>query len=219
MTTIKGKADYGFIPAELHSLVFRQQYYEVTGTAISEHLQTLRRYAQSSDAVCELGVESGQSTTALLLGQPSQLFSFDLVERPELQQIIDAASFTKRCPDHLECRIGKTYWILTTPFDTSKLAVPACDLLFIDTWHCAPQLKKELNLNHDRVRKWIIMHDTVSFGEKGEGWQDWEAAHLTDGPLLGLTSAINAFLYDHPEWVVKEHYPNNNGLTILGRKL
>lgn len=189
----------------------------LTNSSINEHLETLRRYAQSSDTICELGVDIGQSTTAFLMGQPGQLFSFDLVEKPELQELINLASFTKRCPDHIEAKIGETYWVLTTPFDTSNLAVPACDLLFIDTWHAYPQLKAELALNHERVRKWITLHDTVSFKYHGEGWQDW--AESGKGTLLGLEVAIDEFLFEHPEWVIKEEYANNNGLTVLGRKL
>lgn len=199
------------------TLLERFNKLRLTNSSINEHLETLRRYAQSSDVVCELGVDIGQSTTAFLMGQPGQLFSFDLVEKPELQELIELAGWKKRCPDHLEAKVGETYWVLTTPFDTSKLAVPACDLLFIDTWHSYPQLAAELALNHERARKFIICHDTVSFGEQGEGWQDWVAQGK--GMLAGLRYAVSDFLEQHKEWCLKEFYENNNGLTILGRKL
>lgn len=189
----------------------------LTNSSINEHLEVLRTYAQSSDTICELGVDIGQSTTAFLMGQPGQLFSFDLVEKPDLAELINMATFTKRCPDHVEAKIGETYWVLTTPFDTSNLAVPACDLLFIDTWHAYPQLKAELALNHDRVRKWIVLHDIESFGTHGEGWQDWQAQGK--GELLGLKPAVVDFLINHPEWLTKDYYLNNNGLLILGRQL
>jgi hypothetical protein len=33
----------------------------------------------------------------------------------------------------------------------------------------------------------------------------------------GLWPAVEEFLVDHPEWVLKERYTNNNGLTVLER--
>lgn len=214
MRKIIAKAEYGFKPASPLQLRFNRLC--ETPSSINEHLPILRRYAQSSDIVCELGVDIGQSTTAFLLGQPGRLFSFDLVEKPELQELTALASFTKRCPTHIEAQIGETFWVFQK-MDTSKEPAPYCDLLFIDTWHAAIQLEAELHLNHQRVRKWIILHDTESFKEKGEGWQDWEAAGK--GPLYGLSAAISYFLREHPDWQQKEHYPHNNGLTVLGRKL
>jgi hypothetical protein len=43
----------------------------------------------------------------------------------------------------------------------------------------------------------------VIFGENGEGGQP------------GLLPALRRFLGEHPEWTVKKHYRNNNGLMIL----
>ena len=189
----------------------------LTNSAINEHLETLRRYAASSDVVCELGVDTGQSTTAFLQGQPGHLFSFDIVMRPELEELFSMARFSKTCPNRTESIIGDTFWVFNCPWDTSKQAVPACDLLFIDTWHAYQQLAAELALNHSRARKWIVMHDTESFGANGEGWQDWKAAGK--GSLVGIRPAITDFLEAHPEWQEKEYYANNNGLMILGRKL
>jgi hypothetical protein len=189
----------------------------LTDSSINEHLETLRRYAQSSDVVCELGVDIGQSTTAFLMGQPGHLFSFDLVMKPELEELFSIARFSKTCPNRTESIIGDTFWVFNCPWDTSKLAVPTCDLLFIDTWHSYPQLAAELALNHERARKWIVLHDTISFAACGEGWQDWEADGK--GELKGIGFAMQDFLDAHPEWIMKEHYNNNNGLTILGRKL
>jgi|KBSSwiStaDraftv2_1062776.scaffolds.fasta_scaffold174202_2 hypothetical protein len=39
--------------------------------------------------------------------------------------------------------------------------------LFIDTWHVCEQLETELSRHSVRVRRYLVMHDTVTFGEVG----------------------------------------------------
>ena len=102
-------------------------------------------------------------------------------------------------------------------------------MLFIDTWHNYYQLRKELKLHADKSKKWIVLHDTVSCASKGEDWQSWGNGKEIDYDQLcedldtemidhhGITSAVFEFLSLHPEWKVKQHYRNNNGLTILER--
>ena len=80
------------------------------------------------------------------------------------------------------------------------------DLLFIDTWHVYEQLKTELALHAGRARKWIILHDTQTFGITGE-----TAGHR------GLLPALEEFLDGNPVWRRVEHFTNCNGLTILER--
>jgi hypothetical protein len=80
-----------------------------------------------------------------------------------------------------------------------------CDLLFIDTYHTADQLRQELARHAGGARRWIAMHDTKTFGERGED----------GGP--GLLVAIRAFLRDRPEWGVVYRAEHNNGLLVLSR--
>jgi len=61
-----------------------------------------------------------------------------------------------------------------------------------------------LNIQSSKAKKYIIFHDTISFGNKDE---------FGEGP--GLCPAIAEFLKTHPEWKEKETYTNNNGLTVL----
>jgi hypothetical protein len=35
----------------------------------------------------------------------------------------------------------------------------------------------------------------------------------------GLWPAIEEFLVEHPEWTLHERFTNNNGLTVLKRKI
>jgi hypothetical protein len=100
-----------------------------------------------------------------------------------------------------------------------NMEIPECDLLFIDTLHNYNQLKQELSLHSNKVKKYIIFHDTVSFAYSDEKNAD-EMGMLnqieTNLPK-GLWPAIEEFLYHNRDWVIWEKKPNNNGLTILKR--
>ena len=110
-----------------------------------------------------------------------------------------------------------------------KAEIDECDMLFIDSWHHYYQLRKELKLHADKAKKWIVMHDTVSCGSSGEDWKSWgNGSQIQYDQLcqdldteeidnIGINSAIFEFLSTHPEWRVKQHYKNNNGLTVLER--
>ena len=77
--------------------------------------------------------------------------------------------------------------------------------LFIDTWPVCEQLETELSRHSVRVRRYLVMHDTVTFGETGE-----------DG-TRGLIPALRAFLVDHPEWKIVAEYANSHGLIVIRR--
>ena len=170
----------------------------ITGKAgehwdIYQHLPTLAHIAQSCESIVEFGVRTGNSTCAFLYGletgKGGTLHSFDL-------------NATSLNPPVLE----KTKWKFTQA-NTAQLAdIPECDVLFIDTLHTAEQVNAELR-HANRVKRFILLHDTVTFGDFGEG----------DRNKLGITSAIYDFLAENRGWRVVHHYPNNNGLLVLGR--
>ena len=70
------------------------------------------------------------------------------------------------------------------------------------------------------------MHDTTIDEYIGEslrmGWNISEQSETTGIPVeeikKGLQPAIEEFLLENKEWVLKERYLNNNGLTILEKK-
>jgi beta-1,4-mannosyl-glycoprotein beta-1,4-N-acetylglucosaminyltransferase len=81
------------------------------------------------------------------------------------------------------------------------------DFLFIDTLHIYDQLSRELALHSPKVRKYIGLHDTEFFANKGEVYG-----------MEGLQRAIDEFIENNREWHIKEKWNRNNGLTILERK-
>jgi cephalosporin hydroxylase len=163
-----------------------------TPSDINEHLPTLFTLANECDHVTEFGVRWGASTTAFLASK-ARLVSYDIDQHPAALHLFELAREEGKAA---EFKIGNTLKIERI-FET--------DMLFIDTLHTYAQLRHELFTFHSSVGKYIALHDTVTFGEKGED----------GGP--GLIPAIWDFLTTSPEWRIKEHHTNNNGLTVLER--
>lgn len=160
---------------------------------ICEHLDTLTKYASECNHVTEMGFRTGTSFAALLLAQPETLITYDLY----------VPAFFKKTLESLK---GKTH---VEFYEASSLNIDIAetDLLFIDTLHTYDQLKAELSLHASKAKKYIALHDTVTFGRKGEDHGD-----------KGLLNAVEEFLEANPEWSFCEHFTNNNGLTVLKRE-
>jgi hypothetical protein len=97
------------------------------------------------------------------------------------------------------------------------------DMVFIDTWHVYGQLKRELEKFSKISNKYIVMHDTTVDEYEGETIrcgmnaqvQSEESGFPIEEILQGLGKAIDEFLMNNPNWIIKKKYTNNNGLTIL----
>jgi hypothetical protein len=139
--------------------------------------------------VVELGVETGNSTVALLMGQPERMLSIDIVRREELNQIVSALAEDQ----------WPTKWTFELGSDLD-IVIPECDLLFIDSEHTEQQLENELRLHANKARKWIAFHDTEYFKD-------------TD-----FVQPIQRLLQQSPEWSVAMHVRMNNGLTVLEKR-
>ncbi len=163
---------------------------------IHQHLLRLAQLARECNHVTEFGVRSGMSTFSFLhglsnksrpvlrsydLGDPYNIFSL----RPQLQ--VD--------------------WLFRHGSTLEADVIEETDMLFVDTLHTYGQVKGELERHGNQARKYIVFHDTVSFGLVGEDYRE-----------PGINLAIQEFMRDNPHWVLFEHYENNNGLTILARQ-
>lgn len=174
---------------------------------INEHLITLKKYSEECEVIVEMGVRKIVSTWAFLSAGPKKLISLDL-HHPKnfggnLDEVIEAVKGTSIDFQFIEA-------------DSLKYKCEPCDLLFIDTWHEYTQLKKELFRHHQSAKKYIILHDTVSFGFVDEDAYSNQSKEETNLPT-GLIPAIDEFLFHNKEWVLWERKVNNNGLTILKR--
>lgn len=158
---------------------------------INEHLPTLKKYAEQSETIVELGMRKIVSTWALLMGKPKQLISVDITHPKDygadLWEVIDATQ---------EAGIEFDFVLKSS----LEIDLPEHDFLFIDTLHTYDQLTAELERHHSKVKKFIAMHDTNLAGDPDN-----------------MRKAVSDFLGKHKEWVVAEHFDNCNGMTFLKR--
>ena len=199
-----------------------QEFYEhacQTPSDIHEHLPLLRRLAENCVAtgrtatrepsgghVTELGLRWGNgSTLAFLAAAPAQLVSWDLeplhVVHDNILVVANAVThgiWGDRPRTRFQPRTGNTLEVATE--DT--------DLIFFDTFHTAKHLLAELMKHGPKARKYLVFHDTKTYGLVGE-----------DGKYPGLRAAINRFQKEYfPLWRMIEDRDNCNGLVVLQKE-
>jgi len=161
---------------------------------INEHLPTLLKYGKLVDHITEFGVRGGCSTVAWWYAKPKILRCYDIAE----------------CNAHdvLMCEVpgADRFDYKFIQANVLEVEIEETDLLFIDTYHAYIQLSRELDLHANKVRKYLIFHDTVTFGERGE-----------DQRSPGLRAAIDDFVSENPHWSFEKVFTNNNGLIVLQR--
>ena len=160
---------------------------------INEHVERLCELGKECPHITEFGSRGGVSTTAWVAARPKKLVCYDLARFGSIDRIEQAA------------RAAHVEFIFYVQ-DVRHVSIEPTDLLFIDTLHVYDQLKVELALHADKARRYIVLHDTETFGQRGE---------LPNS--IGLWPAVEEFLAAHPEWKLHERRANNNGLTVLAR--
>lgn len=187
----------------------KYQTHCIVPSDINEHLPTLYKYSKECDHITELGVRWVSSTWAFLMSEPKKLISYDIIKHPQIDELLN---ITK------ETNIDYTF----INDDVLKVELEDTDLLFIDTLHTYNQLFQELFLHSSKSKKYIILHDTTSFGNIDEviyGHASSEIKNL-ETKKQGLWNAILDFLDTEKgnDWYIFDRHHNNNGLTILKRK-
>ena len=193
-----------------------------TPSNINEHIPLLAEYAERCTSIAELGLDKMVTTWAFLKGlrfnkkKKKLLYGMDLLAKPVNYDAVSELAKKNRIT--MEFVLG----------NSTKVTLPKVDMLFIDTAHHYAQLTKELELHHERVQKYIVMHNTEIDGKHGEivrmcyymdvvklcADNDFEMADV----CKGLQPAIVEFVAKHPEWKVEKHLANNNGLTVLAKQ-
>jgi hypothetical protein len=164
-----------------------------TVSDIYQHLPTLYRYASCCRHVTEFGTRTGVSTLALLRALPERLVAYDWDRFPEVDYLEELA------------RLQGIHFSFRQE-DTRRADLEPTDLLFIDTYHVRQQLEEELAVAGERVGRYLLLHDTETYGEQGE-----------DGGE-GLWPAVAALVRRDPKWCLLNHRSENNGLTVLWRR-
>lgn len=160
---------------------------------IHQHLPILKSLADQCSSVTEFGVSKGLSSRAFLVSNAAAIKMFDLVLDHTVAELVQFS-------------IAHGRQVLYQSADTTKLEPQHTDLLFIDTLHNYVQLQSELARHGALVDKFIVLHDTQTFGTIDE---------THNGP--GLIPAMLEWLAINPSWRVVYHTSLNNGLTVLGR--
>jgi len=157
-----------------------------------EHVATLKDLAASCTHVTELScwLKPADVALALGVGESGTFVSVCRGAKPQWGKL--TAQMGERFVPHVA--------------EPNAFAVEPTDLLFVDTEHTADALMPILERNHSRVRKYLIVHCTDTFGEVGD---------QSDRP--GVMHALRTFCLKHPEWVVKRHDRANHGLMVLSR--
>lgn len=168
------------------------EHHLVTSPDIKGHLGFLRELASGCAHVTEFGVRWGSSTSAFI-DSGAVFRGYDITETFEARSLFHAAAAEGRDARYIICSSLDAHGMEET------------DLLFIDSLHTNAQLTAELEMHHHRVRKYIVLHDTETFGHVGE-----------DGSK-GLWPAVEWFIERYPGWKIRERFVNDNGLTVLER--
>lgn len=189
---------------------------------ICEHMPLLRLLTEECVRTCktatreptgghvtELGFRwATGSTIAFLAGRPRQLVSWDLEPLHVVHQnCLDLLRAVALNPDGTGKPPGQTRW-QPRAGDTLEVTLEETDMILFDTLHTASHLLKETFRHGPRARKFLVFHDTETYGTTGE-----------DGKCPGLRAAINRFQKEYfPLWRKVVDVPYNNGLVVLQRE-
>lgn len=174
---------------------FVQAYADACSTHsdVHEHLPTLNALATNCEHVTEFGVRWATSSKAFLC-LPVTYRGYDIQLFPEAETV-----FAHAAAQNKDARL-----IIQDTLSLTLDTFEQTDLLFIDSLHNYAQVSAELCLSPN-VRRYICLHDTELFGQTGQ-----------DGSR-GIWPAIVEFVAANNNWHIKEHYTNNNGMTVLER--
>lgn len=162
---------------------------------LNEHMDVFRALTQQAKGIVVEFTGRRESTVAFLAGRPERVISFSTETDTHCFKAANLVADTTRF-DPRPYAMGN---ILTD--------LPDNDLCFIDTFHRYGQLLTELNQYAPHCRRFIVLHDTEIYGERGD-----------DGGL-GLRLAISEFCGNNPQWAVIDHTKEQYGLTVLSCNL
>ena len=184
------------------SLIWREDLYrQVSGepSDIRDHLPYLLNCATARPVIVELGVRTGRSTAALLLGahwSKGHVWSVD-VNPPDVDPI----------------RLQDPRWSFAQCESTSSQAqvfAPAeIDLLFVDTSHDYGQTVAELAVWVPRVKRdggIVLLHDT-----------QWDHGDVSlPEPVGPVALALDAYTAQHGlTWYNRDSPPGLYGLGVI----
>jgi len=185
---------------------------------IDQHLIYLMKLSTKCESILECGVRTVVSSWAFLNGLLANNSNNKLLHSCDLELSPNIAPLQT---------MAEKNGVQFNFFKGNDLEIPMqeYDMIFIDTWHIYGHLKRELEKFNTYAKKYIVMHDTEVDRVQGESIrcgmniaeQVKESGYSEEEIRNGLENAITEFLSTHREWRVKDHFPHQNGLTVLER--
>jgi hypothetical protein len=145
---------------------------------------TYKNYARVVDSIAEFGVYTGLSTAAWLSGNPKRLRSYDITDE-NLTMLPDLYQYASQHSIDFEFNIGNSL----------EIDIDPVDLLFIDTVHKKKHTNAELYRHHEKVKRYIVLHDTTAFP--------------------GVFEAVSEFIQQNTQWKIVKRCEIESGLTVL----
>jgi hypothetical protein len=164
---------------------------------LNEHSEQLKVVAYNSRHVTEF-TKRRESTLYFLAGRPEYLISYNAEGTDPMMTVIKNTVVRDTGEEgHI------SFTINTGNVDSLLVDIDETDALFLDTEANYVRLSEELKKHSSKVRKFIVIHDTMINGELGD-----------DGKL-GLNYALREFVKENPQWKVYSFSPAQYGLTVL----
>lgn len=184
---------------------------------INEHLEFLYNMGKEVNHITEFGVGYGKSTLAFFAAVEETggtLHSYEIKSRDVILSIPERKNYNHQEELAVLSKIETAFnmardaGLNVTLHLQDSLAhdIEETDLLLVDSHHTFNHVLAELTKHGDKVRKYIIFHDTETYGLSGQ-----------EKGSVGIWPAINQWMDGHPEWKIKEQYYNCNGLLVIER--
>jgi len=193
---------------------FLNEFYKTTEAR--ECCSIIRKYMSQCDTVIEFGTRGGITAVTILQALIDQkrkfrgrLLGVDLISDSSIEKISEIAD-----------KVGVSFQFWNG--HTKDFPRTECDGFLWDTFHCAGNLKTDLDLNSPHIHKFIIIIGTAVDGITSEAIRRNLDTELVanelrisaDGVKKGLLSAIVEFLQENSEWVKECEFGD---ITILKR--
>lgn len=188
----------------MQKILEKYEQLKSTPSDINELMGYLKQYTEGYSHITELGTRRAVSTYAFMANKPEKLVCYDICRYEEIAEV------ERLCKEN-----GINFEFKEQ--DSIKEQIEETSIMFLDTFHVASQIYKELTLHAPKVKHRIIGHDFFTFYENGEtpyfshlDYSGWD--------MRGIRYGIEPFLAQNPQWKMIFSTHINNGLFVLERQ-
>ncbi len=180
-----------------YNKILEQELKKAHGEEYTDYLDAISKYSTEIKSYREIGTWQGASTSRILLEFSFKSGSGD--KMPYVQTIDNDLKKYLKHHHHFDtfAKQNKIEYIATETDSLDYLVGTEVDFTFLDGWHNANHVFKELIKYSLFTKKYIMLHDTTLFPR--------------------LTIAVDRFV-NKGGWKIKEKNHANVGFTILEKK-